>query len=87
MPNTYSQLYIHIVFAVKHPKALIDSNLREELHKFIAGILTNKKHNVINYILNQQEHHRKKTFHYEYLEFLKLFEIDYDEKYLFEFFD
>ncbi len=55
MPNTYSQLYIHIVFAVKHPKALIDSNLREELHKFIAGILTNKKHNVINYILNQQE--------------------------------
>ena len=39
---------------------------------------------VYNYILNQEEHHKKKTFREEYLEFLKDFEIKYDEKYLFE---
>jgi putative transposase len=38
---------------------------------------------VYNYILNQEKHHKKKTFREEYLEFLKLFDIDYDEKYLF----
>jgi len=39
---------------------------------------------VIKYILNQEEHHKKKTFRQEYIEFLKKFEIAYDEKYLFE---
>jgi REP element-mobilizing transposase RayT len=39
---------------------------------------------VIKYILNQEEHHKKKTFKEEYLQFLKDFEIEYDEKYLFE---
>ena len=42
---------------------------------------------VINYILNQEEHHRKKTFRQEYTSFLEKFEIEYDEKYLFEFYD
>ena len=40
--------------------------------------------NVYNYILNQEEHHRKRTFREEYLEFLKDFNVEYDEKYLFE---
>ena len=39
---------------------------------------------VIKYILNQEEHHRKKTFRVEYLELLKEFDIEFDEKYLFE---
>ena len=39
---------------------------------------------VIKYILNQEEHHRKKTFKEEYIDFLKKYEIKYDEKYLFE---
>jgi hypothetical protein len=34
--------------------------------------------------LNQEEHHKKKTFREEYTNFLKKFEIEYDEKYLFE---
>jgi putative transposase len=38
---------------------------------------------VYKYILNQEEHHSKKTFRQEYLEFLKKFEIDHDEKYIF----
>lgn len=42
---------------------------------------------VYNYILNQEERHHKKTFKEEYLDFLKSFEIAYDEKYLFEWYD
>jgi len=38
---------------------------------------------VYDYILNQEEHHVKKTFKEEYIELLKKFEIQYDEKYLF----
>ena len=150
MPNTYSQIYIQIVFAVKGRHNLIPKNKREELHKFITGIVQNReqkmlsifcmpdhthilvglqpsisisdlvrdikagssKHitdnnwvdgkfnwqegfgafsysksqvdNVIKYILNQEEHHKTKSFREEYLEFLHKFEIEYNEKYLFE---
>jgi len=40
--------------------------------------------NVIGYINNQKEHHKKKTFKEEYIEFLKKFEIEYKPEYLFE---
>lgn len=39
---------------------------------------------VYNYILNQETHHKKKTFKDEYHDFIEEFEIDYNEKYLFE---
>ena len=39
---------------------------------------------VIAYIMNQKEHHKKKKFKEEYIDFLKKFNIQYDEKYLFE---
>ena len=42
---------------------------------------------VYNYILRQEEHHRRKTFKEEYIDFLKKFEVEYDEKYLFEWYD
>lgn len=42
---------------------------------------------VIKYIMNQQHHHKKRTFRNEYIEFLNKFGIEYDEKYLFEFYD
>lgn len=150
MPNTYSQIYIQIVFAVKGRESLVSNIHREELHKYITGIVQNRgqkmlsifcmpdhvhllvglkpsisisdlvrdikagssnfinqqhwvkgKFNwqegfgafsysksqidtVIKYILSQEEHHKKTTFREEYFDFLKKFEIDYDEKYLFE---
>jgi len=150
MANTYSQIYIQFVFVVKGRENLISSRNREELHKYITGIVQNRGHkllaifcmpnhthiliglkpsmsvsdlardikvsssnfinekkwvkgkfcwqegfgafsysrsnvdNVINYILNQEEHHLKKTFKEEYIEFLKKFEIEFDEKYLFD---
>ncbi|MBK7123514.1 MAG: IS200/IS605 family transposase [Chitinophagaceae bacterium] len=42
---------------------------------------------VYDYILNQEKHHQQKTFKQEYIEFLKKFEIEYEEKYLFEWYD
>ncbi|GAB1430722.1 hypothetical protein MASR2M18_15560 [Ignavibacteria bacterium] len=40
--------------------------------------------NVISYIRNQEEHHRKKTFLEEYQELLEKFEVDYAEQYIFK---
>ena len=153
MPNTYSQIYIQIVFTVKGRQNLIPKKHREELHKFITGIVNKRGQkllaifampdhihllvglnpnmaisdlvrdikagsskfisennwvnnkfswqegygafsysksqidNVVKYILNQEKHHKKRTFKEEYLDFLKKFEIDYNEKYLFEWID
>ncbi len=150
MPGTYSQIYIQVVFAVKGRENLIANNWKNDLHKYIAGIIKGKdqkpiivngmpdhihafigikpsmrisdlvrdiKNNstnfindnkfvrgkfswqegygvfsyshsqindVYNYIANQEEHHKKKSFREEYLELLKKFEIEYDEKYLFD---
>lgn len=42
---------------------------------------------VYNYILNQEEHHRKRTFKEEYIQFLKKYEIEHEEHFLFEWLD
>ena len=150
MANTYTQIYIHIVFAVKGRQNLISKEKREELHKFITGVVSNRNQklfavfampdhlhllvsmgptcsvselvrdikagsskfinekgwmnnkfnwqegygafsysrsgvdSVVKYILNQEEHHQKKTFREEYFDFLTKFEIEYDPKYVFE---
>lgn len=150
MANTYTQIYIQIVFAVKGRQNLISKENREELHKFITGIVSNRGQklfavlampdhvhilvsigptialsdlvrdikagsskfinekkwmnekfswqegygafsysksgvdSVVKYILNQEEHHKIKSFKNEYLDFLEKFQIDYDSKYLFE---
>lgn len=150
MANTYSQIYIHIVFAVKGRSNLISARWQDELYKYITGVITNEGQkliaingmpdhvhiliglkpskalselvrdikansskfinekrwiagrfawqegfgafsyshsqlpNVVRYIENQQEHHRKKTFKEEYLEFLKLYEVDFKPEFVFE---
>ncbi|MEI7597559.1 MAG: hypothetical protein WCK02_17570 [Bacteroidota bacterium] len=43
--------------------------------------------NVYNYILNQKEHHQKRPFKEEYLDLLNKFEVEYDDRFLFEFFE
>ncbi len=43
MANTYSQLYVHLVFAVKGRQCLIHSEWKETLYKYIAGIIGNQK--------------------------------------------
>jgi putative transposase len=150
MPNTYSQIYIQIIFAVKGRQNFLREINREELHKYITGIVQNRGHkmlaifcmpnhthllvglspemaisnltrdikacsskfindnrwvqgkfswqegygafsysksqidSVVKYILNQEEHHKTKTFKEEYIEFLEKFVVGYDTRYLFE---
>lgn len=43
--------------------------------------------NVYNYILNQEKHHQRKSFKQEYINFLNKFQIEYNEKYLFDWID
>jgi putative transposase len=153
MPDTFTQIYIQLIFAVRYREALIRPEFKTELYKYIGGIFRNQeqkllaingmpdhvhiffsmepdinlshfirdvksdsstfinerrfskfkfhwqkgygafsyahsqKEQVIRYIMNQEKHHRRKTFREEYLELLKRFEIEYNEKYLFEFFE
>ena len=42
MANTYTQLYFHVVFAVKGRQNLIAKKWKDELYKYITGIITNK---------------------------------------------
>ncbi len=43
MPGTFSQLYIQVVFAVKFRENLIAKSWKDDLHKYISGIITNKE--------------------------------------------
>lgn len=47
MANTYSQLYVQIVFAVKGRQNLISKNNKDEIYKYITGIITNHKQKLI----------------------------------------
>ena len=47
MANTYTQLYFHIVFAVKGRNNLIAKNWKDELYKYITGIISNKNQKLI----------------------------------------
>lgn len=150
MSNIYTQIHIQFVFAVKYRNAVIESSWKNDLYKYMAGIVKNNNHkllsingmpdhvhilvglrpsqsisdlmqdvkagsskwinsmklvkgkfewqegygafsyskshldNVIRYIENQEQHHKKSTFIQEYREFLDKFEVEYDEKYLFK---
>src|ERR1043165_2491978 len=42
MSNTYQQIFIHVVFAVRGRESLIQERNREELQKFITGIIHNR---------------------------------------------
>lgn len=48
MANTYSQVYLHIVFAVKGRQNLIRTEIREALHKYITGIITNRDQKLLS---------------------------------------
>lgn len=47
MANTYTQIYIHVVFAVQGRQGLIPKAHKEELHKYIVGIIRNKNQKLI----------------------------------------
>lgn len=57
MPNTYSQIYIHVVFATKGREMLIEDKNRQEIEKYITGILTNKGQKLIAIYANPDHLH------------------------------
>jgi putative transposase len=150
MPNTYTQIHIQFVFAVKFRGALISNDWKERLHQYITAIFQDNNHrmlqinsmpdhihifigmrpnqsissliqnvktesskwiktqklcshnfawqegygafsyaksqvtNVIRYIQNREDHNEKESFLDEYRKFLKLFEVEWDEQYIFK---
>ena len=149
MANTYTQIHIQAVFTVQDRDSIILSNFKDELYKYITGIVQNNKHKllaingmpdhihilfgfrpsqslsdlmqdikgassrwinekrfvrskfswqegygafsysradvptIIRYILQQQEHHKRRNFIEEYLDLLKESEIEYDDRFVF----
>jgi len=55
MANTYSQVYLQFVFAVKGRQSLINPKNNEELQKYITGIVQNRKQKMLA-INNMPEH-------------------------------
>ncbi len=152
MANTFSQIYLQFVFAVKHRQNLISKDNKEELHRYITGLVQNRNtkmlavhcmpdhchlfvgitptvlisdfvkeikvesnefinaknwvngkfawqegygvfsyshshiDTVVNYVLNQEKHHQKKTFKQEYHKLLEKFEVPFEERFSFDFF-
>jgi REP element-mobilizing transposase RayT len=48
MPNTYTQMYVHVIFAVKRRECLITPKLRENLYAYITGITKKKDQKLIS---------------------------------------
>jgi hypothetical protein len=48
MANTYTQIYIHYVFAVQNRIGLIQNHWKDELYKYMTGTITNKGNNLLN---------------------------------------
>jgi len=150
MANTYTQIYIHVVFAVQGRHHLLPKKHLEELYKYITGIVQRREQKLLavggmpdhvhvffglnprialsdlvrdvkagssgfindrgwvpgqfrwqegygafsyarsqvdqvcRYILNQEKHHTRRSFKEEYLEMLRIFEVEHDERYLFD---
>ncbi len=57
MPNTYTQIYVQIVFAVQGRQNLITENNREKLGKYICGIVSNKKSKSLAIFCNPDHTH------------------------------
>ncbi len=55
MANTYTQLYVHYVFAVQNRLCLLKKHWREDLYKYITGIVENQNHKL--YIINGMDDH------------------------------
>jgi REP element-mobilizing transposase RayT len=55
MPNTYTQIHIQGIFAVKYRQAMITKDWKERLHQYITGIVQNHGHKMI--VINSMPDH------------------------------
>ena len=76
MAHTFTNLLTHIIFSTKDRMPTLEPDLKQRLFP------SSQKQTVVDYIANQEEHHRKVSFKEEFIAFLKKHEIEYDEKYL-----
>jgi len=51
MADTFSQIYLQFVFAVKHRQSLIAKEHKEELHKYITGLVQNREAKMLAYFI------------------------------------
>jgi hypothetical protein len=77
MANTYSRIYIQTVFAVGARLSMIRPEFKEELYKYITGIVTNQGQKLI--AVNGMSEKD------EYLAWLKKFEMPFEDNYVFTF--
>jgi putative transposase len=150
MANTYTQIHIQAVFTVQNRECIIRNSWKEELYKYISGIVQSNNHKllsingmpdhihilfglrpsqsiadlmqdvkgssskwindhkfvqgkfswqegygafsysksevptIIQYLNNQTDHHKIKTFSEEYFDLLKEFKVDFDDRYVFK---
>jgi len=47
MPNTYTQIHLQVIFAVKNRTALIQNEWKDELYKYITGIIQTHDHKLL----------------------------------------
>ncbi len=55
MANTYTQIHLHIIFAVKYRDGVIKNEWKDELYKYITGVIQEQKHKLI--IINGMPDH------------------------------
>ena len=55
MSNSYTQIHLQLIFAVKYRQAIIKNSWKDELYKYISGIIQNNKHKLL--IINGVEDH------------------------------
>lgn len=75
--------HIHILIGLRPSMSIADitRKIKNNSSRFISQSQIGQ---VYNYILNQEEHHKRRTFQREYIELLDKFEIPYNEKYVFD---
>lgn len=47
MSNTYTQIHIQLIFAIQYRMAMIDKIWKDELYKYITGIIQKQKHKLV----------------------------------------
>lgn len=80
----------HVVEEMKRNSSRWIKTLSPHYEKFawqggygVFSVSQSQVNTVINYIKNQAQHHKKQSFEKEYIKFLQLHKIEYDERYVF----
>lgn len=87
MAQSLCKIYLHIIFHTKTTSPDVLTEHLPRLHQYVAQLVKTAGAHIISvggtqYIQGQEEHHKTQTFREEYLQFLQLYKIEYDERYV-----